>query len=174
MMAGHGPWDDQWDGTGRPPGGHYRAADEDRERVISILKTAFIDGRLTKDEYDTRVGQAFAARTYADLGEVTRDLPAPRPPVAARQDAYATLPPRPARPVPTGTNSLARTALLLGFAQFLFGPIGIAAIIVGTKARRQIRHTGEAGYGLATAGVALGWIGVSIMLVVLIAGFGQS
>jgi uncharacterized protein DUF1707/uncharacterized protein DUF4190 len=174
MMAGHGPWDNQWDGTGRPPGGHYRAADEDRERVISILKTAFIDGRLTKDEYDTRVGQVFAARTYADLGEVTRDLPVPSSPVAARQDAHATLPQHPVRPVPTATNSLARTALLLGLAQFLFGPIGIAAIIVGTKARRQIRRTGEAGYGLATAGVVLGWIGVSIMLVVLIAGFGQS
>jgi hypothetical protein len=35
--------------------------------VIGILKAAFVHGRLTKDELDTRAGQAFTARTYAEL-----------------------------------------------------------------------------------------------------------
>jgi hypothetical protein len=30
-----------------------------------VLKAAFVQGRLTKDELDARVGQAFASRTYA-------------------------------------------------------------------------------------------------------------
>jgi hypothetical protein len=30
---------------------------------------------------------------------------------------------------------------------------------------RQIRRTGEQGYGLATAGLVLGWIGVALWLI---------
>ena len=52
--SGHSPWDSQWDGTGRPPGGHYRASDADRDRVINVLKTAFTEGRLTADEFEER------------------------------------------------------------------------------------------------------------------------
>jgi hypothetical protein len=35
-----------------------------------------VQGRLTKDELETRVGQTFGARTYAELAELTADLPA--------------------------------------------------------------------------------------------------
>ncbi|HXW46071.1 MAG TPA: DUF1707 domain-containing protein, partial [Streptosporangiaceae bacterium] len=45
-------------------------------QVVSLLKAAFVQGMLDKDEFDVRVGQAFGARTYADLAVVTADLPA--------------------------------------------------------------------------------------------------
>jgi hypothetical protein len=55
--------------------------------VIGVLKGAFVEGRLAKDEFDLRVGQTLAARTYADLAGVTADLPAARlPPPARPQD----------------------------------------------------------------------------------------
>ena len=44
--------------------------------MIDTLKAAFVQGRLAKDEFDARVGQAFASRTYADLAAVTADIPA--------------------------------------------------------------------------------------------------
>jgi uncharacterized protein DUF1707 len=56
--------------------GHLRASHADREHVIGVLKAAFVEGRLAKDEFDLRVGQTLAARTYADLAAVTADLPA--------------------------------------------------------------------------------------------------
>ena len=56
--------------------GHFRASHADREQVIAMLKVAFVQGRLTKDEPDARVGQTFGARTYAELAELTADLPA--------------------------------------------------------------------------------------------------
>jgi len=56
--------------------GHLRASHADREHVIDVLKTAFVQGRLTKGELDTRVGQAFAVPTYAGLAALTADLPA--------------------------------------------------------------------------------------------------
>src|SRR5215471_5335565 len=56
--------------------GHLRACHADRERVIGVLKAAFVQGRLGSDELTARVGQALAARTYADLATLTADLPA--------------------------------------------------------------------------------------------------
>ena len=55
---------------------HMRASHADREQVIDLLKTAFVQGRLAKDEFDLRVGQVLASRTYADLGALTADIPA--------------------------------------------------------------------------------------------------
>jgi hypothetical protein len=68
-------------GSGEAPAavvgrGHVRASHADREQVIAMLKAAFVQGRLTKDELDARAGQTFAARTYAELAAITADLPA--------------------------------------------------------------------------------------------------
>ena len=52
-----------------------RAADSDRDRVAEVLRQAAGDGRLTLDELDERLGQVYAARTYAELELLTRDLP---------------------------------------------------------------------------------------------------
>jgi hypothetical protein len=57
-------------------GGDLRASHADREQVIGTLKVAFVQGRLTEDELDARAGQAYASRTYAELAEVTADIPA--------------------------------------------------------------------------------------------------
>ena len=69
-----------------------RASNADRERVIDLLKAAFVQGRLVRDEFDARVGQALASRTYRELAAVTADIPAElvgalprRPPVRARR-----------------------------------------------------------------------------------------
>jgi DUF1707 SHOCT-like domain len=54
---------------------HLRASRADREQVIDVLKAAFVQERLTKDEFDLRVGQALASRTYAELAALTADIP---------------------------------------------------------------------------------------------------
>lgn len=69
--------------------GRLRASHAGRDRVIDGLKAAFVQGRLDQDELSHRVGQALAARTYADLAALTADLPA---------GLIAAQPPRPARP----------------------------------------------------------------------------
>ena len=56
--------------------GRLRASHADREHVLDVLKAAFVQGRLTKDEFDIRVGQTFASRTYADLAALIADIPA--------------------------------------------------------------------------------------------------
>jgi len=60
----------------KDPRGQLRTSHSDREQAIDVLKAGFVQGRLTKDEFDLRVGQVFRSRTYADLGALTADIPA--------------------------------------------------------------------------------------------------
>ena len=55
--------------------GDLRASHADREHVINVLKAAFVQGRLTKDELHARVDHTFSSRTYAELAAITADLP---------------------------------------------------------------------------------------------------
>ncbi|MGH3910131.1 MAG: DUF1707 SHOCT-like domain-containing protein [Pseudonocardiaceae bacterium] len=57
------------------PRDQQRAADTDRERVAEQLQSAHAEGRLDLAEYDDRVRQAWAARTYGELDLLTVDLP---------------------------------------------------------------------------------------------------
>jgi hypothetical protein len=54
-----------------------RAADADRHQIAAQLKSALDEGRLTLGEYDDRVREAYAARTYAELLPLVADLPKP-------------------------------------------------------------------------------------------------
>ena len=131
-----------------------RAADADRDRVVEVLNTAYSEGRLSKDEYDGRLENAFSARTYADLDQIVTDLPA----------AQATT----VTPV-AKINGLAIASLTCGLAQFVFGPLAIIpAIVLGHVARHQIKRTGEQGAGLALAGLILGWATVILGIVLII------
>lgn len=56
--------------------GRLRASHADREHVLDVLKAAFVQGLLTKDEFDVRVGQTLASRTYAELDALSADIPA--------------------------------------------------------------------------------------------------
>ena len=56
-----------------------RASDSDRDAVVSDLGEHFQAGRLTAEEFDERMGRALAARTWGELKELLRDLPATRP-----------------------------------------------------------------------------------------------
>jgi uncharacterized protein DUF1707 len=64
-----------------------RASDAERRRVAELLRTHYLDGRLTQDDFDERVEHALAARTQGELAELTRDLPpeAPAPPAPVRR-----------------------------------------------------------------------------------------
>ncbi|GAA2363819.1 DUF1707 domain-containing protein [Dactylosporangium salmoneum] len=54
---------------------NLRAADVDRQFVAERLKAALDEGRLSLGEYDDRLKEAYAARTYGDLDAILKDLP---------------------------------------------------------------------------------------------------
>ena len=55
--------------------GRIRTSRADREQAIDALKVAYVQGRLTKDELDERLGRALAPLTHAELAALTGDLP---------------------------------------------------------------------------------------------------
>jgi uncharacterized membrane protein len=151
-----------WGDAGPPGGaGYLRASTADRERAVDVLKAGFAEGRLTKDEYDARISQAYEARTYGELAVVTADLPGGH--IMAPAPAW---PPVTAAP---GTNPLAVASLVCGLAQpFTGGLTMIPAVILGHVAHSQIRRTGERGGALATVGLVLGWVGISVVVLVIV------
>jgi hypothetical protein len=52
-----------------------RASDADREVVVATLREAFTVGRLNQDEFGERMSDAYAAKTWGALRQLTVDLP---------------------------------------------------------------------------------------------------
>ena len=158
MLTGHG--------TAQAGYLDARASDADRERAIDVLRAAFAEGRLSKEEHGTRVKRAYRSRTYGELAVLSADLPS---------GPLGTLPApaaaRPAQPAGTGTrrtSALAVAALICGLIPIL--PATLAALVLGIAARRQIRRTGEDGIALANAALALGafWIAATLIVLLLV------
>ena len=126
--------------------GRLRASRTDRERVIELLKVAFVQDRLTQDELDTRVGLALASRTYADLADLTADIPAE---------------PAGAEPAGTPARTLAKAARRSGVCMLV--AFALAGVIALTNAQNLvplaffsgiaavIAASGFLGYGMVDA-----------------------
>jgi hypothetical protein len=73
-----------------------RVSHAEREQVIGLLKTAFVQGRLAMDEFNQRVGRALTSRTWAELAALTADIPAgligAQPPRPARESGNKKVP----------------------------------------------------------------------------------
>jgi TM2 domain-containing membrane protein YozV len=66
-----------------------RIGTAEREEAARLLADHFGMGRITPDEYETRVTDAYAATTLGDLRPLFRDLPQPHPGFFAPPPAYA-------------------------------------------------------------------------------------
>lgn len=131
-----------------------RAVLEQSLRAEGIPATFGPAAVRTDVAYEARVSTLI---DHARASAPVQAAPAPYPPAGATYapTAYPTAPP---------TNSNAIVALILGIGSLAVcafaGPI---AIILGQKARREIRQTGEQGDGMALAGVITGAI-ASVLL----------
>jgi uncharacterized protein DUF1707 len=145
------------DGKAAAAGGHLRAAHADREQVIAVLKAAFVQGRLTKDELEARAGQTFAAKTYAELAALTADIPAlpvglPAVPVGGPGAGSAHL-----RPATTPARTLGLAARRSGIFLLLTVTLVEAAFLTDSPfflvlaAYAFIAVSGFLGYGIIDA-----------------------
>ena len=137
--------------------GQMRSSAAEREHAIDILKTAFADGRLTKQEYEDRIGLALSPLTYADLAALTSDLPAGLP--------GSLRPPAPgyvSRPAARPLNRMAVASLI----STAVPGVPLLPVLLGLIAHGQIQERGERGARLATAGIMMGAI-FGLMFIVL-------
>jgi Domain of unknown function (DUF1707)/Domain of unknown function (DUF4190) len=138
--------------------GHMRSSAAEREHAIEILKTAFADGRLTKQEYEDRVGLALSPLTYADLAVLTSDLPA--------ADLPGSLRPPPPGYLPSASRPLNKMAVASLICAVMPG-IPLLAIMLGLIAHGQIQEREERGAALATAGIVIGGL-LSLVFMLLV------
>lgn len=143
--------------------GRLRASDADREHVVGTLQAAYVHGLVTKDEFDARVSQAFASRTYAELALITADIPAglaaaPPPlrpgPAKASPPAHANLTPGERAIMATGL--LAALALVVALLAgggagglLALGGLGsafVSAFLIGAQVRSARRNTHPGGH----------------------------
>lgn len=71
-------------------------------------------------------------------------------------------------PVEPPFNSMAITALVTGVISLVFGLVSPLAIWFGIKALKQIEQTSERGKPLAIAGIVLGGIMLTLIVVLLV------
>jgi hypothetical protein len=138
--------------------GHLRAAQADREQAITVLKAAYAQGRLTKDELEARAGQAFASRTYAELAALTADIPADvltaspaaASPAATGSDAAW---PRPSTPARTMAKAARRSGVCLLVAVALVEGAYLAGnyLLIVAAFFALIAASGFFGYGILDA-----------------------
>ena len=120
-----------------------RTSRADREQSIDVLKAAFVQGRLSKDEFDLRVGQVFASRTYGDLAALTADLP----------DSVTSAQPSPDRAREPGRALSFKTAVRVGAVGA--GPSMASAAVVLIQAGGVPAVAGVLLVGLTGLSVAL-------------------
>lgn len=160
----HGPGDWAAPGTsGTGDRSRMRASEADREQAAEVLKLAFVERRLAKDEFDRRVGQALVALTYADLDALTADIPVASPPQPQPAAVQARCR-NPKRPAPDHRQArafavIARAAwarrqlisllaglLMLGAGLLLASPLAFIAgvLVVGASAPHGLAPSPEA------------------------------
>jgi hypothetical protein len=71
------------------------------------------------------------------------------------------------------TNGLAIASMVVGIL-WLYWLGSILALVFGYVAKSQIRESNgtQGGGGMATAGIVLGWVGVGILALLIVAGVG--
>jgi len=112
-------------------------------------------------------------------GRAGQGNPQPAPPPAYDPNApygyppYYSQPPQAGQPGPymqpyihRTTNGMAIASMVLGIV-WIYWIGSVLALVFGYIARRQIRERGQAGDGMAIAGIVLGWIGVGVFLLVM-------
>lgn len=72
------------------PSDNLRASNADRQVVVDALRKALDEGRLDLSEYDDRIKEAYAAKTYGDLNGLLVDLPVTQVARSQVQPAGAT------------------------------------------------------------------------------------
>jgi hypothetical protein len=135
----------------------FRIGTAEREDAMRVLGDHFAAGRLTSDEYETRVSAAFEAETRAQLRPLFDDLPAPRPacllPPPTPYPQYALPYQQPFTP-PVGYNTTPmsnKSKVTAGVLQLVF-PFGVGRF-----------YTGHIGMGIAQLFVVLFTFGIGAL-----------
>jgi Domain of unknown function (DUF1707) len=136
-------------------------SDREREYTVGLLRGHLVSGRLTTEEFEQRVAEAWRARYSQELWQALRFLPTEGTPPIRRASSGTA-----AAALVIGIASLCVMVFTLGLLFPLGLPLGISAWALGRDARR----TGAArSRGVARAGEVMGIV-ASLWSAVMLAG----
>jgi Domain of unknown function (DUF1707) len=137
-------------------------SDREREYTVGLLRGHWLSGRLTAEEFEQRVAEAWRARFASDLWHALRSLPVEGP-----------------GPAPPAKNASAVVSLVLGILALCllfvsFGllflitlPLSVTGWALGREARRSGAPNGRAGEVLGIVGTllsAMPFLGIAALL----------
>ena len=131
-------------------------SDHEREYTVSLLRGHWMSGRLSGDEFEARVAEAWAARYSEDLWRALRWLPVERPPAPARRAGSGTA----VASLVLGLLGLCVLTLTLGLFFIIALPLSVSAWGLGRDARRS----DTTARSLAITGEVLGIVGTLLAL----------
>jgi len=151
-----------------PAGAVLLVSDDERERVVALLRRHWLAGRISLEQFETRMTEAWAAGDDRALFGSLRGLPmmvgAPAPPPRARPRAGdATTAARPRAGDATtalvcGIVALALFVTSFGVLSPITFPLSVVAWGFGRRSRRAAQAAGHHDGG-ASAAEALGIVG---------------
>jgi Domain of unknown function (DUF1707) len=125
-------------------------SDSEREYAVGLLRGHWLSGRLTAEEFEQRVAEAWRARFAGDLWQALRWLPVESPPAPQAPPAKS----RSAVPsLVLGISAVCLLFVSFGLLFFLTLPLAVTAWGLGREARRSSPRGRR---GTAIAGEALG------------------
>ncbi|WP_410675802.1 DUF1707 domain-containing protein [Amycolatopsis sp. cmx-4-68] len=137
-----------------------RIGTAEREESARLLADHFGMGRITPDEYETRVTDAYAATTLGDLRPLFRDLPHPHPGFFGPPPAYAqatvqlpTYAPDPYAPPPSAPMPVPYAQYPVPYSYRSKTVAGVLQIVLPFGVGRF--YTGQTGLGLLQLFVVL-------------------
>jgi hypothetical protein len=134
-------------------------SDKEREYTVGLLRGHWLSGRLTAEEFEQRVEEAWRARFASDLWRAMRALPVDAPPVARPAGNGAAV-----ASLVTGLLSIFLLMLSFGLLFLLTLPLSVTAWALGREGRRAGDPHRR---GMARTGEVLGIVGTALSVVLL-------
>jgi hypothetical protein len=134
-------------------------SDRERDYTVRLLRTHWVSGRLTAEEFEQRVDGAFRARFATDLWRALRALPVEAPSLPRTTGGGSAV-----ASLVTGVMAIFILMVSLGLLFIVALPLAVTAWALGRDSRRSgtVRR-----HGMARAGEVLGIVGTALSLLLL-------